>query len=341
MEDFNSTITSTCAALPLDSPNATDVPFYVDVGVRAVNVVIAQVYLILGNFLNILTLILITRYKHLHSLSFAIAAQIAICNITEACVVGFPDVINNIMGRWIFGSHICAFSALLRLLYSTVRGILFLTFSLDRFGAVFFPFVYPRYSRKIVTVLCFFSWMISLIFSLVPIPQLLDCYGLLESSHECTIKPSCHKNCRLYMNVWLYLLYFPPSLIAAALFVVLYVKGRKIRRKESDMLGLSNKTISDSDWRAMKTFSILFGSFLIVAFIPFLLILLLEVFEGVVGFLLSELVIILVNIVLVTDPIVILRNADSRQACKKLRSDFKEWYHSRKRRPRKYQYFMK
>ena len=317
LDGDNSTLPATCVALSYNSLNGTDVSLYVDVGVRAVNVVMAELILLLGNFLNILTLTLIVRYKELHNLSFAIAAQLAISNIIEACVIGFPGVVNNIFGKWIFGEHICIVVAFFRVLCSLVRSIIYLMYSVDRFAVVFFPFVYPRYSRRIMSVMCILSWSISLLLNLVPIPPLLDCYGLHASIYSCFLIPACGKGCTIFLRLWIFLV-IVPSFIAAGLFVALFVKGRKIRRKESKMLGLSYRTISDSDWRALKTMSVLLGSFLVVSFLPALLWPLLEILHDTAYVFAQTFLEILLNLVFFTDPVIILRNVDARNVCRKL-----------------------
>ena len=321
----STTTTTTCEALTSsNSLNVSDPSLHVDVVVRAVNVVMADVILLLGNFLNVLTLILILKYNKLHSLSFAIAAQIAICNIIKASVFSLPTVINNVMGQWVLGEHICVACAFARHFSSTVRGGLFLIFSLDRFGVVFFPFTYPRYSQRIVVVACVSSWIISLLFSLTHIPPLLNCFGLVEVINDCFTIPTCSRNCRIIVTLWVYLVYFQFPFIAAGCFIALYVKGRKIRKAESKMLGKSKKTMSDSDWRALKTISILFGSFLLVTVLPLTLALIFEQFVGIFVYILLSLLGILINMVVVTDPIVILRNADAKSSYMKLCSEVKE-----------------
>ena len=321
LDGDNYTLPATCVTLSFNSLNGTDISLYVDVGVRAVNVVMAEVYILLGNFLNILTLVLILRYKELHTLPFVAAAQIAISNATEACVIGFPAVINSIVGGWVLGENACIATAFLRFLCSSIRSMIYFIFSMDRFSVVFFPFVYPRYRRGIMLVMCVLSWSIGLLLSLVPIPPLLDCYGLYDSINSCFFILECGKGCEIFLRLWTFLMAVPCHSIAAGLFIALFVKGRKIRRKESKMLGLSHKTISDSDWRALKTISVLFGSFLVVSFLPAFLWQILQLLHGTTFTLVRSLSEILVNLVFITDPIIILRNADARSACRKLQLD--------------------
>ncbi len=324
LDEGNSTIFTTCAESAIHAINMTDLSLNADVGVRAVNVVLADVIFILGNFLNILTLILIVKYKELHSLSFAIAAQITICNTITATTFGFPAVISNILGRWTLGAYVCVICAFFRHLCSAVRGILYFTFAFDRVNVVFFPFSYPRYSQRIVITMCILCWSLSLLVSLIPIPPLLDCYGLIKVRKDCLLNPRCSKNCQTFVRMWVFLIYFPFSFLAIGLYAVLYLKGRKIRRKEMKMIDRSHQTISDSDWRALKTILILFSSFLSTSFFPLILTVIIEQAKGVDISFILVLMGILVHMVIVMDPIIILRNADARRACTRLASTLKQ-----------------
>lgn len=73
-----------------------------------------------------------------------------------------------------------------------------------------------------------------------------------------------------FFNYWVWLslcICIPCSFLAAVSYITLFVKGRK-DMEESTTLDLSNKSISDSDWGALKTISVLLGSFL-PFFLPF------------------------------------------------------------------------
>ncbi len=69
--------------------------------------------------------------------------------------------------------------------------------------------------------------------------------------------------------------------------------------------------------------ALLFGSFLIELFLPVLLWL---VIENAQGFALSTLTLILVKLVFITDPIMILNNADAKEACWKPKSEAWSFY---------------
>ncbi len=77
--------------------------------------VMADVILLLGNFLNIVALA---------DTRFAITAQIAISNIIEACVIGLPIMINNINGQWVLGEEVYIPNVFLCFLCSTAQSVI-------------------------------------------------------------------------------------------------------------------------------------------------------------------------------------------------------------------------
>ncbi len=100
----------------------------------------------------------------------------------------------------------------------------FITFSLDCFAVIIFPFAYPQYSRTVMTVICTLSWLISLLTNLVPIPQWLDCYGLYKNTNSCVLVLDCSS---MFLKLWSYLVGVLRSFIAVGFFCSHYInKGR-------------------------------------------------------------------------------------------------------------------
>ncbi len=83
----------------------------------------------------------------------------------------------------------------------------------------------------------------SFIISLIPIPPFLNCYGFIESTMDCFVVPRCSKSCHIFVYFSIIACGILLSFITADLVFALYIKGRKIRKQETNMLGLSNKTI--------------------------------------------------------------------------------------------------
>ncbi len=54
-------------------------------------------------------------------------------------------------------------------------------------------------------------------------------------------------------------------------YALLYLKGRKIRKAEANLVGPVDKIISDKEWKAIKIFTLLFIAVFVVTFLPILL----------------------------------------------------------------------
>ena len=121
--------------------------------------------------------------------------------------------------------------------------------------------------------------------------------------------------------------------VPAVLFLAMYMQGRKIRRKESAMLGLEKKTVSDQDWRAIRTFSLLFVGVFVIIFIPFVLFEMALVFEEVSQTVLRRLSYVILSTHIVVDPVIIMRNGDIKVAMNMAKEEVLEFV--RKCRDRK------
>ena len=96
------------------------------------------------------------------------------------------------------------------------------------------------------------------------------------------------------------------------------------------MLGLVNKSITDQEWRALKTFFLLFLAVFLVIIIPVLLFKRAALFGTVVHFLVVKLAF---TLLVITDPIILLRNADVREAFHNSTKPFVDFCH--KKTPKK------
>jgi len=316
----NDTNSSSCVADTLNYNNSY-LPRHVDISSRAVLVVYTHLIILLGNLMGFFILFLIIRYEKLHTISFSIGAQIAVANICSANVQGFPTIMNNIAGRWILGLNFCIISAFILFLSANIRTLLLFVFALDRFASVFSPFHYTKYSHITTTILCAFSWLVSIALSFILIPQWLDCYEMSEAILFCFYSSQCNGNCQTFEKIYIFLFVLPTILIPTGLFIGLYIKGRQIRRKELKMLGLAKKTITDKDWRALKTFFLLFLAVFLVIIPPIVLSLITAKLGDIIHNISLKLGSMIIDAHVVTDFIIILRNADVREVSQKLRAE--------------------
>ena len=325
----NYTLTNSCAASSLQSSaNVSQIiPTPIAISARVFQVLYGSLQVIFGILLNVLILILVFRFKKLRTISFAIAVQIAIANLALTVNNGIPTIVNHIAGRFILGLEFCITSGLVAYMLTDLRTLLIFVFSFDRFASVFAPFFYPKHSRRIIILMCVLAWCISTATNLMSIPQILDCCIFVEPTLTCEISSRCSKICKIFLYTIRATSIFPAVIATVAFFLALYIKGRKIRRKESKMLGLVNKSITDQEWRALKTFSLLFLAVFLVIIIPILLFNMAALFGTVVHFLVVKLAFNIITLLVITDPIILLRNADVKEAFHKLTKPLVDFCH--------------
>ncbi len=318
--NVNSSITLSCAASSLQANHSSPFPPDIEIVSRSVQVLVGIFRDIFGILLNSLVIILVVKFKKLRNISFGIAVQIAIVNILLSLQYSC-NTIHVAAGRYLFGSNLCIASGFVLLTFFYLRNFLILIFALDRFASVFIPFHYPKYRHRIVTAICIAFFCLSLGNSIIITPPFLDCYELLRNTEICTFSRTCNHKCQIY-DIFITLTHDIPSLLfPPVIFVTLYIKGRIIKKKLNNMLG-QNQVMSEEDWRALKTFSLLVSMTILfaVALVGYQVLTSLFPELGVVYTLFAS----LFNFLVVVDPIIILRNADVREVLGQLMKEIRE-----------------
>ena len=309
----NFTLTSTCAASSLQAANGSVLPPAIDIAARVAQVIYNSILVTLAIILNALVIFLVLKFKNLRNVSFAIAIQIAITNFLLV-IRGIIGTVNHISGHWKWGLNFCIITSVLFFALGYVRNCLIFVFSFDRFASVFAPFNYPKYSYKITTILCVVSWCLGIANSIIPIPSLLDCYTVRESTLSCGYSTKCNKSCKLFYLVLMATHIVPTIFLPVGFFLSLYLKGRKIRRQEANMLGLNSRNMSEQEWRATKTFVLLLVGIFLVTFSPHVLLSLVSLLRPVAQTLVIKLVVDILYLVVITDPIIILKKSRCKRS---------------------------
>ncbi len=323
--NVNSSITLSCAASSLQANHSSPFPPDVEIVLRPIQVLVSIFRDIFGLLLNSLVIILVAKFKKIQNISFGIAVQIALVNILLTLQYSC-NTIHVAAGRFIFGSNLCIASAFVLLTLFYLRNLLILIFALDRFASVFIPFHYPKYRHRIVTAINVTFFCLSLGNSIIITPPFLDCYELIRNTEFCSYSRSCNHKCQIF-DIFIILTHHIPTLLfPPVIFVALYIKGRIIKKKLNNMLG-QNQVMSEEDWRALKTFSLLVSMAILftVAIVGYQV--LSSVFPelGVVYTLFAS----LFSFLLVVDPLIILRNADVREVLGQLVNEIRESFSRR------------
>ena len=310
----------TCAAKGLQNPNNSS---SLDTAVKVLNILLSSATVISGLILNSLVVILVIVSKKLKTKSFGIAVQIALTNLAIG-LVGLPAQIQKIYGQPITGLDLCIASGYITHMFIETRIWLMFLFSLDRFASVFAPFLYPRLHFK-STILKFsvLAWLVPIITNVPGIPQILDCFTFTKPLVFCHRSIECSSACKIFVLIYS-MVFLVPALTSSLVFIIaLYVKGKMIRKNESAMMGIPKSHMSDSDWKALKTFLLLTITIAVAQIGITVTTTMVAIGAPVELMVISSDVFLLY---LITDPLVIMRNKDARQAWKQLYKSLKRAY---------------
>ncbi len=327
-DDFSKSVVKEATVCSSEIPevsNTSILPTPIGVTMQGIEVLYDSILIALGLSLNLIIVILVIKFRNLRNFSFFIAVQVATVNIILTFVRTLPHLMNSAAGQCVFSLELCKLLGFALNSLCSVRILLVFAFSIDCFTTVFSPYWYPKYRQRIVSILSILAWFISILFFAVGILPGMDCYAYSEHTAMCPLSSLCSKKCYILYYSVLVLVVIPPVTIPAALFLIMYIKGRKIRKTEALVLGLEKKTISDRDWRAIKTFLLLFFGICIIIFVPFIIFEVSKVLGILSRTLLDKLSFGIIFSHIITDPILIMRNADIKESLYVLMNKFKKF----------------
>ena len=277
------------------------------------------IFVILGIPLNCYIIYLVTNLPRFHT-EFAFSLQVVVVDILLALCL--PFAIGNLMG----GSPLlvpaeCNVMGFIKLFLRLVRYTMFCIISLDRFSLVFFPFSYPPYRRRTAIFLCIIAWTSSALIACLPLP--VDCYGYLPTFGFCMLMTYCSTTCRGLTIGIECLMIVLGGIVPGVLFSLVFcVAMRKERSNSSPTPQLQSETRS----RVQATY-ILVLLHLIMSSVPFVILVLWEsldyqgqredAYEYWIFLGLSMTT--LEAVVVVSDPIVMMRNGQLQPAVKSLK----------------------
>ena len=312
----NTTLFTSCVARSIHNPAVLPYSSALTTTVRSLQTVVYILVSMLGIFLNTLLIVLVAKYKKLHSRSFAIALQVVTVNLFLASTVLLIHPLNSIANRWLFGEHLCMLAAYIYLTYLLLRTLLMFTFVVDRFLSVFWPYTYPKHSQKIMTVISISTWVIALGARIIP--GVLDCFSYVPTSYQCVHSSRCSPACVAAANANLAFVFGPATIIPIVLYAALYCKALQFRKIELRMAKTnsgSREKREKMEWKATITFFMLFVSlFTFTTPVVFLNILFSSISRDILRspymFVMRSVLSSMTSLLVVVDPIVIMRNKD-------------------------------
>lgn len=275
------------------------------------------ILMICGVVLNTKLIVLVAKYKKLQTLSFVISLQVVAMTMIVRILIVIVGVASMIANQWVFGKHVCNIFGIIVQTCFMVRTFLMFIFVIDRFLSVFAPFFYPKHKVKIATSLSVLSWILSITTALIACG--LDCFRFSPVTWTCRLSGTCSKSCTSY-TLLLYGAVVLPLVIAPIFFyAILYIKSRRIRNSTATSIEniMDAADSYSSEWRATLTFFLLFVTVFVLT-LPNLTVIVIiarlyqgeEVPESV--YVVEVVVVCVLGLLVITDPVVIMRNKDIR-----------------------------
>lgn len=317
--NFNTTdaenTTFSCAARNTQGPVELPYSTVLVTTIRAIQSSFFTIMLLLGISLNTLVVVTIAAHKKLHTLPFGFALQIVIFHLLISLLAYLGGLTSSVANRWLFGEHACIVAGILFYIATVVRTLLMLVFVIDRFLGVFMPFRYPKHRSRVVAILSVISWILPMALSITSIPPLLDCYEFNKFFWICVYTTECNSNCSLHGNIIFGTVTLPATTIPVILYIALYMKARSIKK---NIPGLKN------DWKATVTFFMMFISVFLVITPSVAVLHIINRFyqtaeEPPFLYVLSVVSIMILSLLPITDPVVIMRNKDMKEALHEVR----------------------
>ena len=336
MESFNDlmskdvTTNLSCEELQEEFGSPLPLPIHVANVLQYVQAVFYIIFFLFGVPLNLFVTVLILRYKKLQTVTFALALQVCAGDMINAAIIFPTSTVNAIAGRYVF-TGLCSTFGFLTFFLSLARTYLMFVFVLDRFCTVFMPFWYQRHRIKVVLPFSIGTWMLAFTVALVPVRGLLDCYTVLRNSWMCYPSAGCAHQRECFVYRWMsYILSNALGIVSFMMYLILFRKARKLQNR----VALPSEATGDAENRAETaqklkqerkanfTFFLLFLALFGVLIPPTAFVLVGRLIIIIVGgtslptaYAVAELLVgYTISLIIIIDPIVIMRNQDFREA---------------------------
>lgn len=328
----DNTIVPTCdqeKGIPVPFPRAT-----ADI-IRYIQTTYYLVLFPIGVLLNSFVIFIILRYKQLHTATFYLALQITIINLINAIIIYPTSAANAIANAYVF-KGLCPTFGLIVSFLRVARNTQMVVLVADRFFIIFMPFWYSRHRLKVMLPQTIGAWIVSLVFAVIPASGLLDCYGFEVFTWSCEFAEGC-KNIAMCSSYRTFVTTFlvVGLMIAFLLYIALLVRARKLQNKVEVSPSCNNesqetrriiKRKRKSERKANMTFLIMLIGLVGVILPPFLFFSIgnavlngLGVRSPPPGFVIAAIIARSSFVLIVVfDPIVLMRNEDMRQVIKSI-----------------------
>ena len=275
--------------------------------------------------MNVAIIWAVIKYKKLQTLDFAIALQVVGISLITIVAVIFPALVNTVAGSWVFGAYACSLLGFLEDTLRSARRSLMVVMALDRFLLILFPFTYSKYHSKKVIIFSVINWTFTIIFRMIGLPGISDCYTLTSAQVFCSFIASCSNSCVTFGYIDITLLHLSFYVVPVILYSVMYMKARKMVYSRNTADIITNSKITN-----ITLFLLFLTSF--ICNVPNIGSIIVQIVLSIQGFstelsialfVLSRIILLLV----VMDAVVILRHRDVKEvflnSCKKMYKSYR------------------
>jgi hypothetical protein len=152
-------------------------------------------------------------------------------------------------------------------------------------------------------------------------PGLLDCYIFSFNGKLCLPSTDCSRICSWFVSGFVGMVMLPAAILSCCLYAVLYCKAFKIRRSLYSDGTVSDLNRFNQEWKAVVTFSLLFLTvFMIIVPTTLVSIVIHALSFGAVSHVVVSLNTAVTFLMVVVDPIVIMRNKDVKEVLSNIKN---------------------
>ena len=320
-------ITSTAADIVCNQEEGSPLPVSMTTAnvLRYIQAVYYMICFLTAVLLNMFVIIIVVRFKQLHTLIFWFSLQIIIVDLINAIIIFPQSAANAIADKFIF-TGLCTLFGFFISFFRFARNTLMFVLVVDRFSAIFLPFRYNQHRLKAIIILSIIAWTLTMIFILIAAS--LGCYQFQRLTWTCSLGIGCENTgfCTVYGAVFIAVVNIT-AFLSFLLYLALLCKAKKLRNRvvasqsgcDSVVVREIEKRKRKSERRGNTTFFILFTAIIGVTIPTYLLIIFgdtaLYFLEATPPSAYTFVVVLLrgtPNLITILDPIVIMRNQDVR-----------------------------
>ncbi|KAG7165944.1 tyramine/octopamine receptor-like [Homarus americanus] len=217
-------------------------------------VIILSVIIIFTIVGNVLVILSVFTYRPLRIVQNFFIVSLAVADLTVAVFVLPFNVAYSIIGKWIFGIHLCEMWLTCDIMCCTASILNLCAIALDRYWAITDPIIYAqKRTLKRVLIMIGLVWGLSFAISLPPLLGWNDWPDTFVEETPCAL--SEEKGFILYSSLGSF---FCPLVFMSIMYIKIYKANLQRLRKQSN--SCNGKTVADTPecdtvslWKTLKT----------------------------------------------------------------------------------------